>query len=151
MWNLVPGHRIISPQGRPQGSPPHIHTTPAPTMIRMVADNCQSFGDIQVAFILKGQASYAPQWNSRGWGKFSVGEIGLRCLSRGQNPVWVHPREKHCLPYESRASQLLTELWLFVQLLAVVCQRLYQQPRDQSRCLHFHSPAHRRTQVPRSS
>jgi len=49
-----------------------------------------------------------------GRGKFGVGEGRLRRLSRGQNPVWVHPREKRCLPYESRASQLLTELWLFV-------------------------------------
>src|SRR5260221_7486136 len=67
-WNLVPGFGIISPQGRPQGSPPHIHTTPAPTMIRIVVGDCQSFGDIQVVFIFKGQASYASQWNSRGVG-----------------------------------------------------------------------------------
>src|SRR5258706_11690451 len=81
-----------------------------PYMIRMVAGDCQSFGDVQVVFIFKGQASYASQWNSRGCGKFSVGEGRLRRLSRGQSPVWVHPREKRCLPYELRASQLLTEL-----------------------------------------
>src|SRR6266404_6207052 len=28
-------HGILSTQGRPQGSPPHTHTTPAPTMIRI--------------------------------------------------------------------------------------------------------------------
>src|SRR5260370_2177640 len=84
-----------------------------------------------------------------GRGKFGVGEGRLRRLSRGQNPVWVHPREKRCLPYELRASRLLTELWLFVSLLALLCQRLFQPPRDQSPCLYLLSLATPRPPPPR--